>query len=523
MINTDRKTDIHTIRLILGDQLNDRHSWFERRDAGILYVIAELKQEATYVRHHVQKLCAFFAAMEEFTALIDNMGHNIIHLMLEETVKFEGLEDLVASMCSHYKVTNFHYQSPDEHRLRRQLRTLKLPESILAKEFNSEHFLLEENEFLQHLKPGKHNRMESFYRKMRKKLNLLMNGDQPRGGKWNYDSENRSKLKPADLVGIPAPLIFDNDVEQILQRIDNHGIKHFGESLPLLPWPVSRSQALELLRYFCQHCLPLFGHFQDAMTCQHEHKWSLYHSCLAFAINAKILHPMEVIEAAIDRYEDPGNNVSIAQIEGFVRQIIGWREYVRAVYWINMPDYAELNHLDAKLDLPDYFWQGETRMNCMRQALGQSLDLAYAHHIQRLMITGNFCLLAGIDPAQVDAWYLGVYIDAIEWVEMPNTRGMSQFADGGLIATKPYAAGGNYINKMSDYCKHCHYDVKQKSTASACPFNSLYWGFMIRHREVLAKNPRIGMIYGSWDRKSPQEQEATLARADWCQTNLNTL
>jgi len=231
-----------------------------------------------------------------------------------------------------------------------------------------------------------------------------------------------------------------------------------------------------------------------------------------------MLHPREVVEMAIAQFQLPESNVSIAQIEGFTRQIIGWREYVRAVYWVNMPAYAELNRLQASHDLPHYFWNGDTQMNCMRQALGQSLEFAYAHHIQRLMISGNFCLLAGVDPAQVDAWYLGVYIDAIEWVEMPNTRGMSQFADGGLIATKPYCAGGNYINKMSDYCKQCRYDVGQKTGDSACPFNSLYWDFLIRHRGRLAANPRIGMIY-----RSREMRDATLSRADWCLRHLDEL
>ena len=208
-----------------------------------------------------------------------------------------------------------------------------------------------------------------------------------------------------------------------------------------------------------------------------------------------MLHPREVVDAAIARFEAAAGDIGIAQVEGFVRQIIGWREYVRAVYWLNMPEYANRNALQAGRDLPEYFWSGETRMNCMRHALGQSLELAYAHHIQRLMITGNFCLLAGVEPAQVDAWYLGVYVDAIEWVELPNTRGMSQFADGGWIATKPYCSGGNYINKMSDYCRGCHYDVRAKTGERACPFNSLYWDFMLRHRERLERNPRIGVMY----------------------------
>jgi deoxyribodipyrimidine photolyase-related protein len=513
----------HTLRLILGDQLNLGHSWFERQDSGVLYLIAELHQEATYVRHHIQKLCAFFAAMEAFAARIDAAGHHVAYLRLDDTISFASLPDLIKSLCRQYGVSRFEYQSPDEYRLRRQLRNPGLPEAVSVHEFDSEHFLLPESEFERHFTPGRQHRMESFYRKLRKHLGLLMDGEKPRGGKWNYDSENREKLKPADLSEIPQPLVFDNHVEPILQRIDRHAIAHFGKRRGSIPWPVNRAQALELLAYFCDSCLPRFGRFQDAMTCRHEHRWSLYHSRLSFALNCKILHPREVIDAALESFENGDNQISIAQVEGFVRQIAGWREYVRAIYWINMPAYAKLNELGATRELPGYFWDGETRMTCMQQALGQSLDHAYAHHIQRLMITGNFCLLTGIDPAQVDAWYLGVYIDAIEWVEMPNTRGMSQFADGGMIASKPYAASGNYINKMSDYCRHCHYDVREKATDSSCPFNSLYWGFMLRHRDRFSANPRIGMVYRNWDRQSPEIQQATLSRADWCLHHLGDL
>jgi len=516
-------TQYHTLRLILGDQLDIQYRWFEQNDAGVLYLIAELRQEATYVRHHVQKLCAFFAAMEQFAISLESCGHNRLHLKLEETLQYDDLAELIGSVCSQHGIMHFEFQLPDEYRLRQQLRQLQLDNAISVTECDSNHYLLPETEFARLIIAGKHNRMESFYRKMRKRLNLLMDGGQPLGGQWNYDADNRDRLRAADLPEIPEPLIFDNNVVSILQRIDSCRIECFGERAESLLWPINREQSLKLLRYFCEHCLHRFGRFQDAMTCQHEHSWSLYHSRLSFALNSKMLHPLEVIDAAIEHFHDTGNNISMAQIEGFVRQIIGWREYVRAVYWVNMPDYARLNHLDAGRDLPAYFWDGATRMKCMQQALGQSLKFAYAHHIQRLMITGNFCLLAGVDPDQVDAWYLGVYIDAIEWVEMPNTRGMSQFADGGLIATKPYCASGNYINKMSDYCKHCHYDVKQKTTDSACPFNSLYWAFMVRHREQLAANPRIGMIYRSWDKQSPETREATLSRADWCLQHLDEL
>jgi len=259
------------------------------------------------------------------------------------------------------------------------------------------------------------------------------------------------------------------------------------------------------------------------MTCQSENQWSLYHSRLSFALNSKILHPLQVIQQAIDSYENSKGAISLAQIEGFVRQILGWREYVRGIYWVNMPAYASKNTLEAKRQLPEYFWNGDTRMRCMQQSIGQSLDYAYAHHIQRLMITGNFCLLTGINPDEVDQWYLGVYIDAIEWVEIPNTRGMSQFADDGIVATKPYTAGGNYINKMSDYCKSCDYRIKEKTGDDACPFNSLYWHFMAQHRPRLEKNPRIGMVYRNWDKQTPQSQQATLKKAEYYLQNIETL
>ena len=506
-------TDFHTLRLVLGDQLNHAHSWYAEADPGVLYVIAELPQEAGYVRHHVQKVCAFFAAMAAFAGHLRAAGHRVQHLTLDDTAEFADLPALLRELCQRHAVDRFEYQAPDEYRLRLQLRELELPSSIDRREADGEHFLLPESEFDDFIKPRRHNRMESFYRRMRKRLGLLLDGDEPLGGQWNYDRENREKLKPADLDDIPAPLCFENDVDDILERLDAHAVDSFGRRASPLIWPIDREQSLQLLQHFLDQCLPRFGRFQDAMTARHEHAWSLYHSRLSFALNTKLLHPREVVGAAIERFEDADGDIGIAQVEGFVRQIVGWREYVRAVYWVNMPDYAERNELDAERDLPGWFWSGETRMNCLHHAIGQSLEYAYAHHIQRLMITGNFCLLAGIDPAQVDAWYLGVYVDAIEWVELPNTRGMSQFADGGWIATKPYCAGGNYVNKMSDYCRDCHYDVRDKTGERACPLNSLYWDFMHRHRERLEANPRIGVMYRNWDRQDESAREATLERA----------
>ena len=517
----------HSLRLVLGDQLNSNHSWYQQVDEGVLYLIAELHQEAGYVKHHIQKIAAFFLAMENFASQLQQAGHQVKHLTLDETAAYKDLNDLIIQLCQQYKVEKFQYQQPDEYRLAQQLDDLTLP-SIEISNCDSEHFLLPRKEIKQYIKPGKHNRMESFYRKMRVRFNLLMEDDQPRGGRWNYDGENRQKLKPADIAALPEPLLFANPAGKILKRIKAQNINTIGHTTESLLWPVDRQQSLQLLQFFCEHCLPNFGRFQDAMTGQTNKRWSLYHSRISFALNSKMLHPMEVVEAALKRFYKSDSSgdiaeVDLAQIEGFIRQIIGWREYIRAVYWANMPNYLELDVLAADRDLPGYFWDGKTKMACMKQAIDQSLKYAYAHHIQRLMVTGNFAMLAGIDPDQLDQWYLGIYIDAIEWVEMPNTRGMSQFADGGLIATKPYAASGSYINKMSDHCKDCHYSVKERYSEQACPFNSLYWHFMHSHRERFARNPRTAMAYRSWNKMDEQVKELLLARADHYLQNLDSL
>ena len=517
------KNNYHTVRLILGDQLNAQHSWFNETDDRVLYLIAELKQETGYVKHHIQKLCAFFSAMETFAKELVAQGHQVLHLTLDDTAHWQTLNDLITSIITRFDATAFQYQRADEYRLLQQLRALVFADTVTVTEVDSEHFLLPFAEMPNYIKPSQHNRMEVFYRKMRKRFGWLMDGDQPLGGKWNYDGENRQKIKPGDLPHIPQPLVFANTVTPYLERINKHGIAHFGRCDGTLLWPLSRTQSLQLLEHFCRHCLPLFGRFQDAMTCQHPDQWTLYHSRLSFALNSKMLHPQETILTAIHAYEQSAGQITLPQIEGFVRQLLGWREYVRCVYWVNMPSYSQRNQLNAQRDLPGYFWDGNTKMHCLQQVIEQSLTYAYAHHIQRLMITGNFCLLTGIHPDQVDAWYLGIYIDAIEWVEMPNTRGMSQFADGGWVATKPYSAGGNYVNKMSDYCKTCYYNVKAKSSADACPLNSFYWHFMHKHRDKLANNPRTSMVYRSWDKQSRETQQATLARANQYLDNLDDL
>ena len=503
------------LRLILGDQLNAAHSWYQQQDDNCLYLVAELHQEASYVRHHVQKVCGFFAAMANFAQALQQAGHQVMHLTLDDTAKDASLACLVSRICHQHNVTLFEYQRPDEYRLLKQMQELEAEldsQGIVPICVDSEHFLLPFDKISQTFEKNKHVLMETFYRRMRKQFGVLMEGDKPEGGRWNFDADNRNKLKPNDIALLPQPLCFSNDVSDILNRLERHGVMTLGKPEQQLLWPVNRSQSRELLRYFIQHCLPLFGRFQDAMTAASPHSWSLYHSRLSFALNTKMLHPQDVINAAIACWQN--GHAELASVEGFIRQILGWREYIRGVYWCNMPDYAEVNHLHANAPLPEFFWTGHTRMQCMSAAIEQSLHTAYAHHIQRLMVTGNFSLLWGVDPAQVDAWYLGIYMDAIEWVEMPNTRGMALFADGGIIATKPYAASGSYINRMSDYCGKCEFNVKHRSSDDACPFNSLYWAFMVKHRQQFSRNPRIAMIYRNWDRLDESEQQATLKRAD---------
>ncbi len=499
-----------TLRLILGDQLNSNHSWFKQQDARILYVLAEMPSEVGYTKHHVQKVCAFFLAMQAFAEHLEQSGHHVVWLTLDETHLHATIEDCLAALIKRFKPSALEYQQPDEYRLSAALSSLDVGVSVTRCE--SEHFILPFSELTTYFSPKKSHLMESFYRKMRQKTQYLMENQKPIGGKWNFDAQNRQKITVKDLPGIPKPLCFENDATEVLKRLKRHNVETFGQADEYLRWPVTSQQAIELLDYFCEQGLPRFGQFQDAMTNQSEYAWSLYHSRVSFALNAKLLSPKEVIETALQAYEQSSGMISIAQIEGFVRQILGWREYIRGMYWVNMPEYQSLNFFNAQRALPEYFWTGQTKMACMNACLGQSLETSYAHHIQRLMVIGNFCLLAGIDPDQVDAWYLGVYIDAIEWVEMPNTRGMSQFSDGGLIATKPYCASGSYINKMSDYCKGCAYNVKEKTSDDACPFNALYWHFIDRNSEQLSKNPRMGMSYRTWNHRFDQQQRAAILK-----------
>ncbi|MGL6259367.1 cryptochrome/photolyase family protein [Vibrio sp. WXL103] len=511
------------VRLILGDQLNSEHSWFKQPQDDVLYLIAELVQEQTYVRHHRQKQVAFFAAMQAFADDLAKDGHQVVHLTLDDTAVYQSLPPLISDVCQVVDAKRFCYQRPDEYRLLSMLRQLSLTDCQVV-EFDTEHFLCEFDRLLEEFPSGKAVRMEHFYRRMRKRHGVLVDSEEaPEGGKWNYDVDNRHKLKASDIAELPEPLVFSNPVGDIIERLREHQLLGFGHVDQALLWPINRAQALNLLAHFCRVCLPNFGTFQDAMTAESTSRWSLYHSRLSFALNCKLLSPREVIDAAERVYNHNPSKQALAQVEGFVRQILGWREYIRGMYWANMPDYPGLNHLRHQRALPDFYWNGQTKMRCMQQAIEQSLHYAYAHHIQRLMITGNFALLAELAPAEVHQWYLGIYIDAIEWVELPNTLGMALYADGGLIASKPYISSGAYINRMSDYCRGCHYQVKLRSGEGACPFNPLYWRFMVKHRDWLARNPRMNMVYRNWDKLSDPEQDEILQTAEFYLRDINQL
>jgi deoxyribodipyrimidine photolyase-related protein len=506
------------LRLILGDQLNSQHTWFKEAEDDVVYVMFEMRQETDYVRHHIQKVVAFFLAMRAFAEARRKEGHKVIYWSLDGKKNHQDLRLNIMSVAEEVKATSWAYQLPDEWRLDQQLRDLAEEWELPCDVADTDHFLTERGT-LKAFFGSKAYLMENFYRMMRKKYDVLMENGEPATGKWNYDHDNRKKL-PRGLEP-PKPKYFKRDVSDLVKAIEGAGVETIGRIDPFnFIWPVTEEEGSEMLVFFVKECLPQFGMFQDAMTPEY---WSLFHSRLSFLINAKILHPLTVIRAVEEAWHTSPDRVSIAQAEGFIRQVLGWREYMRGIYWARMPKYAELNFFDHKRPLPEWYWTGETKMKCLGHSINQSLDYAYAHHIQRLMVTGNFALLAGIHPDQVDAWYLGIYIDAIEWVEITNTRGMSQFADGGVVGSKPYVSSGSYIHKMSHYCKECAYNVKDKFGEKACPFNSLYWDFLDRHREKLQKNPRMSMMYRVWDKMDAETKERTLTQAVSYLENINEL
>ncbi len=445
-------------------------------------------------------------------------GHKVVYLKLDDINNKQSFTENIRWICQKYKIETIEYQLPDEYRVDQELKSLSEALNLSVCVVDSEHFFTSRTEFAEFFKGKKQFLMESFYRYMRKKHDILMVAGQTEGDKWNFDSDNRKKI-PAN-HSIIQPYLFHRDVTEIVDMIQKTGVKTMGEiDEKQFIWPVTRNESLELLNFFVEYCLPYFGTFQDAMTLE---AWSVYHSRISFAMNVKLISPKEVINKVILHYRQ-NNEISLNQVEGFVRQILGWREYMRGIYWMHMPEYDSLNFFNHENKLPDWYWTGETKMKCLSHSIKQSLQFSYAHHIQRLMVTGNFALLAGIHPDEVDRWYLGIYIDASEWVEITNTRGMSQFADGGIVGTKPYVSSANYIDKMGSYCSKCLYNSKLKVGEKACPFNSLYWHFYARNEQLLRKNPRIGMAYVTLDKMQPQVKEELLKQAELYLSKINEL
>jgi deoxyribodipyrimidine photolyase-related protein len=490
--------------LVLGDQLSEGLSSLREGNPDTdTVVMAEVVEEATYVKHHPKKIALIFSAMRKFAATLEADGWTVAYAQLDDTDNAGSIVGELLRRAEQTGAKEVICTEPGEWRLINKMTHAPIKTTILQ----DDRFLASHGEFEAWADGRKALRMEYFYRDMRRKTGLLMDGDKPVGGQWNFDHDNR---KPAPGSITPkGPLKFepDNITGDVLGLVEAKFGSHFGELRPFW-FATTRAQALEALDHFIAHSLPTFGDYQDAMLRGEDF---LYHAIISPYLNIGLLGPLEVCQAAEKAYEK--GDAPINAVEGFIRQIIGWREYVRGIYFLEGPEYAQRNALKQSRNLPDMYWGGETKMACMEAAVGQTAREAYAHHIQRLMVTGNFALLAGIDPSQVSNWYLEVYADAFEWVEAPNVVGMSQFADGGVIASKPYVSSGAYINRMSDYCKGCAYKVSQKTGDGACPFNTLYWHFLDRHRERFSSNARMGNMYRTWDRMDEEKRATVLSDA----------
>ncbi len=506
------------LRLVLGDQLDPRHRWFETVSPAVLYVLMEVRQETDYVLHHAQKILAIFAAMRRFAGRLRAAGHRVAYLRIDDPDNLPSLTANLDRLMAVHGATAFEYQAPDEWRLDQQLRDYAAGLEIPARCVDSGHFLAARDAVARYFGMRKRWTMELFYRHMRQQHRILLEPDgSPLGGRWNFDAENRKPWRgdppePPDLRPI-------HDHRALWASIEAAGVASFGDpSADAFRWPIDRDEALGQLDAFVEHALPHFGDYQDALSSRAAR---LFHSLLSFALNVKMLSPAEVIA----RVEGEGRagRAPLAAVEGYIRQILGWREYVRGVYWARMPGYDASNAFGHDRPLPDWFWTGRTRMACVRTAIGQSLAHAHAHHIQRLMVIGNFALLAGLEPQALHRWYLGIYIDAFEWVELPNTVGMSQFADGGLLATKPYVSSAAYLHRMGDHCGQCHYRRDAHTGPRGCPFNALYWDFLDRNGERLAGNPRLAMPYRQLARMPDARREALAERAMQVLADLDSL
>lgn len=505
---------IRDLLVILGDQL-DRESPLltgadPRHD---LVWMAEVREESTHVWSHKARITLFLSAMRHFRDELLDKGWRVEYREIDK--RPSTLAGELKSAIDQLRPQRVRIVEPGDYRVAESLRQACPGLDVVT----DTHFLSTLDEFRAHAKGRKQLRLEFFYREMRRRHNVLMEADgQPVGGEWNYDAENRGSFGKRGPGFLPAPIAFEPDAttRRVILRVNELFAGHPGGDLRTFDWPVTPLDAERALEDFLDHRLAAFGEFQDAMWTGEPY---LYHSRIAAALNLKLISPRRVIAAAEERYRD--GRAPLAAVEGFIRQILGWREYVRGIYWLFMPEYAEGNALEAHEPLPRFYWTGDTDMRCLQAAIGQTLEFGYAHHIQRLMVTGLFALLLGVEPKQVHEWYLAVYVDAVEWVELPNTIGMSQFADGGKMASKPYVATGKYIDRMSNYCSGCRYDPAQSTGERACPFTTLYWDFLMRHEERLrGANQRMAMQFRNLDRISPPQRSAILEQASALRKSL---
>ncbi|MBB5351270.1 deoxyribodipyrimidine photolyase-related protein [Haloferula luteola] len=497
--------------LILGDQLDANSPALTHADPHQDRVwMAEVTEESTHVWSHPQRIALFLAAMRHFRHHLTEQGWTVDYSELDAPENTGSLSFELTRTLEKHRPQHVVLVEPGDHRVRQSLletcHHLGVPIEFLP----DSHFLCSIEDFRRHASERKSLRMEFFYREMRQRHHVLMEDDRPAGGNWNYDSENRKSFGKEGPQNLPSPIHFEPDerTQEVLELVKRRFPNHPG-SLDSFAWPVTRRAALARLRNFIEKALPHFGDHQDAMWTGEPY---LYHSLISTALNLKLLHPREVIDAAEQAWRE--GKAPLAATEGFIRQILGWREYVRGIYWLHMPEYLEQNALGADQPLPDFYWTGHTSMHCLSQVIRQTLDTGYAHHIQRLMITGLYALLLGVRPKAVHEWYLAIFVDAVEWVELPNTLGMSQFADGGIMASKPYCASGKYIQRMSNYCRHCPYDPAQKTGPRACPFTTLYWDFLLRHESSFDANPRMKMQLRNLSRLSPDEKAAIHHQAE---------
>ena len=499
---------MNTLVLVLGDQLSlGLSSLGGCNPAETIVLMVEVEEETRYVRHHRRKLAYVLSAMRHHRLALEQAGWTVDYVALEDEGNAGSFTGELVRAIGRYDPERVVVTESGEWRVQAMLESWETVTGVPVEIRRDTRFIASRAAFERWMEDRKAPRMEWFYREMRRHTGLLMEEGGPVGGRWNLDAENRKP--PPTGIPIPRPPRFEADgiTRDVIALVERRFADHFG-SLDGFAFAVTREQAEAARDWFLAHALPRFGDYEDAMLTGEPVLW---HAHLSPYINSGLIDPLDLCRRVEARWREGA--VPLNAAEGFIRQIIGWREYVRGIYWWAGPGYVTRNFFGNRRALPRWYWTGETDMHCLAQAIGQTLEFAYAHHIQRLMVTGNFALLIGADPAKVHEWYLEVYADAYEWVELPNTLGMSQFGDGGLLGSKPYAASGAYINRMSDYCRHCRYDVKQRVGEDACPFNALYWDFLARNRKKLGDNRRMAMPYRNWDRIAPAEQKKIRAQA----------